>query len=152
MFRKFVDGGNAIVRNELISRRARNLFSARRLLVCTGFFWAALLAVVGLAACDNNSGDAGGSGSNMPTSTAASGVGSTVLPRSGEAVFTRYCAVCHPGGGRGSGPSLITRDIAAAEIRAKVRNGAGRMPPFGPTVISDDDLGALVDYVRGIRH
>ncbi|MDQ2806761.1 MAG: cytochrome c, partial [Chloroflexota bacterium] len=66
----------------------------------------------------------------------------------GQAVFARYCTACHPGGGRGSGPSLITSRESDAQRRAIVRQGHRPMPAFGPDVISDADLDALLAYVR----
>jgi mono/diheme cytochrome c family protein len=118
-----------------VSRSKRAL----RLLVPTGVICSALLAAMGLAACDSGGTTSGGQG------------GGTTTPRTGETIFARYCNTCHPGGGRGVGPSLITENYAEAEMRSVVRHGKKQMPGFGLQVISDDDLNALVEYVKGLR-
>ena len=69
----------------------------------------------------------------------------------GQEVFARYCNTCHPGGGRGVGPSLVMKNYGADEIKAVVRHGKAQMPGFGEKVIGDDDLNALVDYIMGMR-
>ncbi|MEO8286487.1 MAG: cytochrome c [Chloroflexota bacterium] len=99
----------------------------------------AILAAVGLAACDTQSGATPG----------PDGAGS--VPRSGDVVFARYCNTCHPGGGRGAGPSLLVADYSAAEIKSVVRHGKSRMPGFGASTISDEELDALANYVVGLK-
>jgi mono/diheme cytochrome c family protein len=99
----------------------------------------AVLSGLGLASCDG--------GSATPT-VASNG---TTTTSSGDAIYSRYCNTCHPGGGRGVGPSLIIKNLSGAEIKAVVRHGKAQMPGFGPQVISDDDLDALVEYVIGMR-
>jgi mono/diheme cytochrome c family protein len=116
-------------------------YTYRRWLAGLLFALSASIAVVGLAACDT------GTASSVPTNPPG-----TVLPRTGEAIFARYCTVCHPGGGQGSGPSLITGRFSAMQIKERVRQGYGRMPPFGPDIISDDELNSLVSYLQGLRH
>lgn len=69
----------------------------------------------------------------------------------GQAVFARYCTACHPGGGRGSGPSLITSSDSDAKRRAIVRQGHRPMPAFGPDLLSDADLDALLAYIRTLK-
>src|SRR5213594_2084656 len=77
-----------------------------------------------LAACDN--GTPAPTNPPIPTQQAASGI-----PR-GQAFFQRYCNVCHPGGGQGSGPTLIGLGprVSDDQIRTLVRNGKNRMPPY----------------------
>ena len=89
-----------------------------------------------LTACDI--GPAGGS---MP---------SPGLPR-GQAVFARYCNSCHPGGGRGSGPSLLIMDIADADIRSVIRKGKNQMPAFAPDQIPEDHLDDLIGYINSLK-
>lgn len=114
--------------------------SRQKWLAGSAFVFSALLASVGLSAC-------GDSGSSTP----GAGGQSTPIPRNGEAVFARYCNTCHPGGGRGAGPSLLTEDFSVDELKAVVRHGKTRMPGFGPSIISDEDLDALVSYVQGLK-
>lgn len=91
---------------------------------------------MGLAACDSNAGA-------EPTP------GGTAPP--GQAVFARYCNVCHPGGGRGSGPSLRAIPLTGDQIRTYVRQGKERMPAFGPNLISDAQLTQLVEYIQALK-
>jgi mono/diheme cytochrome c family protein len=80
----------------------------------------------------------------------ATSIPSLEKPR-GETLFMRYCNVCHPGGGRGSGPSLKTLPLTREDVSAYIRHGKGRMPGFGPSAIPDEDVDALVDYVLALR-
>jgi mono/diheme cytochrome c family protein len=115
------------------------LMGCRRLFLTVGVLCSALLASTGLAACDSGGSSPGGPG------------GGTPIPRTGEMIFARYCNTCHPEGGRGVGPSLITQDYSEPEMRSVVRHGRKQMPGFGVQIISDDDLNALVEYVKGLR-
>jgi mono/diheme cytochrome c family protein len=63
----------------------------------------------------------------------------------------RYCNVCHPGGGMGSGPSLKQLPLSREDVTTYIRHGKGRMPGFGPGAISDEDVTLLVDYVLALR-
>jgi len=92
-----------------------------------------------LAACDT--------GSAPPT---PQGTG-TMTTNRGQQVFARYCNTCHPGGGRGVGPSLMMKNYSADELEAVIRHGKAQMPGFGEKVISNDDLYAVVDYVIGMK-
>ena len=69
----------------------------------------------------------------------------------GQQVFTQYCTTCHPGGGQGRGPSLITQNLSTQKIETTVRNGRGLMPGFGTSSISDDDLTQLVQYIQSLH-
>ena len=113
--------------------------SVHRYLLMLALFAFALVSGVGLAACDD-----GTTGKSLPAGTA--------VPLRGDAIFARYCNTCHPGGGRGVGPSLTTRDYSVDELKAMVRHGKAQMPGFGASTISDADLDALVAYVQGMRH
>jgi mono/diheme cytochrome c family protein len=79
----------------------------------------------------------------------------TPLPEStlktGEKVFNTYCAVCHPGGGAGSGPSLILSFKSDAQRRTIVRQGHRPMPAFSSADISDAELDALLGYIRTLK-
>jgi len=74
-----------------------------------------------------------------------------VLPspavKKGHAVFAQHCNVCHPGGGKGVGPSLIKEVLRPQEIKDQVRKGKGLMPAFSPAQISDQDLDELAAYL-----
>jgi mono/diheme cytochrome c family protein len=91
-----------------------------------------------LAAC-------GDSATPAPAATSVSG-----MPR-GQTLYMKYCQQCHPGGGKGAGPSLITSPGGADDIRQVIRHGKNRMPGFGATLISDSDLDEMVKYIEELR-
>jgi mono/diheme cytochrome c family protein len=126
--------------------------------------WWLVVVLAGVAACG------GGDGSSEPapppvpptlppetlpdagTTPADAGTGpDPAAVARGEAVFQQHCALCHPGGEQGVGPSLITSSATPDQIRTQVRNGAGVMPPFPPSVISDQQLNDLIAYVLSLR-
>jgi mono/diheme cytochrome c family protein len=107
-------------------------------MLAASFCLTALLVPVILAACDNG-------GGSQP--------GGTPLVRSGDAVFARYCNTCHPGGGFGSGPSLILAlpGLSDGQVRDIVRHGKTRMPGFTTAEFSDAELDDLIVYIRGMK-
>ena len=44
------------------------------------------------------------------------------------------------------------KNYSVEEMKATVRHGKAQMPGFGASIISDDELDALVSYVQGMRH
>lgn len=76
----------------------------------------------------------------------------------GGTLFRNYCAVCHRTAARGgalaftgaNAPSLA--DKSAARIAGTIRSGAGPMPSFPVSQISDQQVASIVDYVRFIQH
>lgn len=102
------------------------------------FVLVTLVLSAALVACDQAGSDPG-----SPTAIAGK--------PTGEQIFSRYCNVCHPGGGMGSGPSLIMSRRPESDIRDLVRHGKGRMPGFGESSITEDELNILVDYVLALR-
>jgi len=111
---------------------------AGRELLAAGFVCSAFIALALLAACDS-----GSSGGQEPASDLARG----------KAVYERYCNVCHPGGGTGSGPSLIALvpRLTDEQIEYVVRHGKNRMPAYNTTDISDTDLDGIVVYIRSLK-
>jgi mono/diheme cytochrome c family protein len=108
----------------------RSRHVARTLFVAT-----AVAAAVGLASC-------GEQGPATPTLSASASRGAVV--------FAQYCQSCHPGGGRGAGPSLVQSGISREEFVSTVRQGKGRMPAFNAGLIPDDDLNAMYDYISSL--
>jgi mono/diheme cytochrome c family protein len=97
-----------------------------------------LVAPVALQACD------AGTPSTAGTPT-------PVVERApGEATYMRYCNVCHPGGGLGAGPSLKELDLSYGDLEDIIRHGKGRMPGFGTSSITGEELEDLVDYVMSL--
>jgi mono/diheme cytochrome c family protein len=77
---------------------------------------------------------------------------------SGQALFTRNCAVCHAPGGSGAlalakrlGPqqALLTdrRDLTSELVTSVARNGIGSMPPISAGSLSDKELKAIASYL-----
>jgi mono/diheme cytochrome c family protein len=68
-------------------------------------------------------------------------------------LFAGTCGWCHSNGGRvaGKGPQLMDTRLTDAEIIHRIRNGKpGAMPAFG-TAFSDEQLQAIVRYIRGLK-
>ena len=70
-----------------------------------------------------------------------------------QKLFATTCGWCHLNGGRvaGKGPQLMGTTKTDAEIVSRIRNGkTGQMPAFGAT-FNDDQLKAIVAYIRGLK-
>jgi mono/diheme cytochrome c family protein len=69
----------------------------------------------------------------------------------GEQLFIRTCNTCHPGGKAGMGPSLesVNTDVPDdKELKKIIRSGKGMMPGQPKEIINDQELDALVRYIR----
>ena|SRR5690349_19573022 len=81
--------------------------------------------------------------------------GSTVLSaeaRHGQSLFGRNCAHCHGEDARGDeGPDLHNLKKSDARITKVVTQGIkGEMPAFG-TKFSDDDVKAVIAFLRTLK-
>ena len=68
-------------------------------------------------------------------------------------LFATTCGWCHSNGGRtaGKGPKLAGTTLTDAEIIHRIKTGkTGAMPAFGST-FSDEQLQAIVRYIRELR-
>src|SRR5690348_12591295 len=68
-------------------------------------------------------------------------------------LFASTCGWCHSNGGRtaGKGPQLMGTTLTDAEIANRIRNGKpGQMPAFG-SAFSDDDIKAIIRYIRDLK-
>jgi mono/diheme cytochrome c family protein len=68
-------------------------------------------------------------------------------------LFATSCGWCHLNGGRvaGKGPQLMGTTMTDAEIMSRIRNGkTGQMPAFGST-FNEEQLKAIVAYIRGLK-
>ena len=68
-------------------------------------------------------------------------------------LFATTCGWCHSSGGRaaGRGPKLMETKLTDAEILMRIRNGkTGAMPSFG-TAFDEDQLQAIVHYIRSLK-
>jgi ubiquinol-cytochrome c reductase cytochrome c subunit len=100
------------------------------------------------ALVDYTAGLAGGDGPDVPS------VGTGDLAVGGE-LFRLQCAACHAWAGDGG--ALLHREAPAlhdsteTQIAEAVRVGPGQMPAFGTAALTDDQLNAVVAYVRYLR-
>ncbi len=68
-------------------------------------------------------------------------------------LFATTCGWCHSGGGRkpGKGPQLMGTELTDGEIMSRIRNGkVGQMPAFG-SAFNEEQLRAIVAYIRSLR-
>lgn len=78
------------------------------------------------------------------------------LAQAGKATFNVFCNSCHPGANAGAGPK-----ISGAEFHKKypldenivkvVRGGRGGMPSFSDSILSQEQLEAIVAYLRSLK-
>ncbi|HEV2325995.1 MAG TPA: c-type cytochrome [Terracidiphilus sp.] len=76
----------------------------------------------------------------------------------GGELFRTYCATCHRTAVRGgalgfvgtNAPSL--KDKSAAMIAGAIRWGPGPMPSFPASVLSDEQVASIVQYIRVVQH
>lgn len=77
------------------------------------------------------------------------------------AVYKTNCAACHGADGKGQGPmgkALHVKDLASDEVQALsdqdlkkiIADGKGKMPAY-KSKLSDDDIAALVTFIRSLR-
>ncbi len=80
---------------------------------------------------------------------------------SGERIYQLYCMGCHDPGSVHPGTAQLSRkrgndmavlkgrqDLASAYIHHVVRNGLIEMPPFRPSEINEEQLQALIAYLK----
>jgi len=87
-------------------------------------------------------------------SLAAPGVANS-KETSGEELFKKHCAVCHPDGGNIVNPkkTLHKKDREANNIKKpedilkNMRNPGPGMTPFDKTTIPDNDAKKIADYI-----
>jgi len=68
-------------------------------------------------------------------------------------LFANTCGWCHSDGGRaaGKGPKLMGTTLSDAEIVNRIKAGKpGAMPAFA-SQFSDEDIKAIVAYIRNLR-
>jgi mono/diheme cytochrome c family protein len=73
------------------------------------------------------------------------------LAAQGQVVFMTHCHSCHPAGEAGLAPALNDKPLPDFLKRFQVRQGMGVMPSFSRDQISDEQLDALVEYLRVLR-
>lgn len=70
----------------------------------------------------------------------------------GQRVFMRACHQCHPRGETGLGPALNNKYVPAFLIRSQIRLGLGAMPAFPQSVLSSEELDAVVRYIQFLQY
>jgi quinoprotein glucose dehydrogenase len=97
----------------------------------------------------------GGGGRTAPSTTTAA-TAATPAPaataRSGDEAYRAVCQACHGQNGRGGlAPALVSISKGVDEVLGIVRDGLGQMPPVSATELSDQEVGAIVEYLRALR-
>jgi mono/diheme cytochrome c family protein len=69
----------------------------------------------------------------------------------GQQVFAQHCHQCHPGGAGGLAPSINDKPLPVWLMKTQVRAGLGAMPAFPKDHISDEQLDALMVYLKALR-
>lgn len=76
----------------------------------------------------------------------------------GGILFRTHCAACHRTAVRGGALALVQTNApaltnkSAAVIAGAIRSGPGPMPAFTSSLISDQQLASIVDYVQFVQH
>ena len=97
--------------------------------------WAGAFAAAGLLAAGLMA---------APPDTANAQASYEINPREPEYIYDRVCGYCH---GHDIGPVLRGRELPPETIAYFVRHGAGAMPAFKPTEITDTELAALAQWI-----
>ena len=69
----------------------------------------------------------------------------------GQQVFMQHCYQCHPGGAGGVAPAINDKPLPVWLMKTQVRAGLGAMPGFSKDRISDEQLDALMVYLKALR-
>ncbi|MDO8671821.1 MAG: cytochrome c [Dehalococcoidia bacterium] len=88
-------------------------------------------------------------------SVAGASSGESPQMAAGRAGFEKSCSVCHPGGNKGIGPALNAPDFKTrypqdAEVAKVIRNGRNVMPAWSTSQVSDDELQAVIAFIRSL--
>jgi mono/diheme cytochrome c family protein len=69
----------------------------------------------------------------------------------GQVAFMEKCNRCHPGGEAGLGPALNDKPFPDFLKRFQVRHGLGVMPHFDKQELSDQQLDAILAYLKALH-
>lgn len=86
---------------------------------------------------------------SSPGPTSASTQGDATA---GQGLFAQMCNVCHPGGQKGLGPTLVgvTGRLGGDGIEKVIKGGQGMMPPFSGRM-DDKGLADLLSYLGALK-
>lgn len=71
--------------------------------------------------------------------------------RQGRELFNAHCASCHPGGMAGVGFAIINKPLPESIIRFQIRNGIGVMPAFDESMLNDEQVESIAEYLVYLR-
>lgn len=85
----------------------------------------------------------------------ACGIGRPPADASGAEIYSMLCANCHGADLEGRvgppiGPGSNSAGLPDSFLETTIEHGRGRMPSFS-TVLSDDQMGRLIDYIRQVQ-
>jgi len=69
----------------------------------------------------------------------------------GEVAFMRECNQCHPGGCGGLAPAINDKPLPKTLIKTQIRAGLGAMPSFSAKQLPDEDVDAIIAYLKALR-
>jgi len=69
----------------------------------------------------------------------------------GQHAFMMNCNQCHPSGAAGLGPGINDKPLPPFLIRTQIRAGLGAMPAFDKSKIPDEDVDAIITYLKSLR-
>ena len=69
----------------------------------------------------------------------------------GRKQFNLNCYQCHPGGAAGLAPAINDKPLPEGLIKLQIRRGLGAMPAFNEQHLSDEDVDAIVRYLKYMR-
>ena len=72
-------------------------------------------------------------------------------PPAGKAPYERVCAACHGDNAEGGqGPKIAGITIDYDEFLAQVRHPSGEMPAIPKAEITDDEVKAVLEYLKSL--
>ncbi len=75
----------------------------------------------------------------------------TAIAENGEELYVGHCSSCHAPQGRGArGPRLVPFRFSDAEALRLIREPECDMPAFPPSQLSDEQVAAILGYLRSI--
>lgn len=68
----------------------------------------------------------------------------------GKRVYTTFCAACHGPEAQGTSLAPALPGHPGEVVKRQVRSPMGSMPPFSPSIISDQDLDRIADFIASL--
>ena len=95
----------------------------------------------------------GGTTGTTGTGTGTGTAGTTKAEFNVEKLFANSCGWCHSSAGRvaGKGPQLMNTALTDAQIIYRIKNGKIAAMPAFATSFNDEQLAAIVKYIRDLK-